>query len=90
MPVLSALSLGPKRFSQLREDLQPISPKMLDSTLKKLIRIGFVKRCGTHSQIYYELTALGLSSRPAVRKLLSWPLRQNVMLYIRESMDHKA
>lgn len=72
--VLSALEAQPLRFSELREGLSPVSPKMLDLTLKKLIRIGLVRRSayGLSSQVRYDLTDLGRSVRKPFGRILWW------------------
>lgn len=79
LPVLSALRVSPRRFSELREELQPVSPRMLGRTLRKLIQIGFVKRTATGmpTQTRYELTELGRSVAPPFARLLFWT-RHNV------------
>lgn len=90
VPVLSTLSSEPRRFFELCDELSPISSKMLDSTLKKLMRIGFVRRSGVHTQTVYELTELGVSARPAVQKLLRWPLDQGVALFSQDAGQPKS
>ena len=42
--VIWYLSGGPRRFSELRLDMPPISPKMLSARLKKLETKGVVRR----------------------------------------------
>jgi DNA-binding HxlR family transcriptional regulator len=44
MPVVYALSGAPRRFSELREELEGISPRALTLTLKELEAVGVVKR----------------------------------------------
>lgn len=73
-PVLSVLLVSPCRFSDLREQLRPISARMLGRTLKKLVQIGFVerRRLGASSAVLYELTELGRSIFPPLERLLRW------------------
>jgi DNA-binding HxlR family transcriptional regulator len=77
LPVLSALRTSTRRFSELREELHPVSPRMLGRTLRKLIQIGFVTRTATGmpTQVRYELTQLGRSVAPPFVRLLHWSQR---------------
>lgn len=60
--ILTALTAGPKRHSELRRDIGGASQKMLTQTLRGLERDGLVARTVTASvpvRVDYELTALG-------------------------------
>lgn len=73
--VALALRAQPRRFNQLRRDLDGVSPRMLARTLRGLERDGLVSR-SVHPtvppQVDYALTALGQSLLQAVDALLQW------------------
>lgn len=77
LPVLSALYVSPKRFTELLEILKPVSRRMLDRTLKKLTQIGLVSRAThrTTSPPKYELTELGRTLAAPLNKLVGWSER---------------
>jgi DNA-binding HxlR family transcriptional regulator len=74
LQVLSLLHSSPRRFTQLRKELQPISPRMLGRTLKKLTQMGFVRHSelGAPPQLRYEVTDLGRSVSEPLGRLLDW------------------
>lgn len=67
--VIWSLRAGPRRFSELREDIPPISAKVLSTRLSELEERGVLTR---HVQptsppsVEYELTALGSELIPAL------------------------
>ena len=73
--VVGSLGQRPKRFSQLRRDVEGISQKMLTSTLRTLERDGLCKRTvypTVPPSVEYELTALGKDLLKPVQSLAKW------------------
>ena len=73
--VVIALLERPRRFNDLKRQVDGISQQMLTRTLKALERDGMVDRAvraTTPPQVDYSLTALGLSLSTAVRQLADW------------------
>ena len=73
--IVGALSAGPRRFSQLRREIEGISQKMLTATLRDLERDGFVMRTVTPSippRVDYELTEMGRELREPLHVIGSW------------------
>lgn len=73
--IIRELLLGPKRFSDLGDRLEGVSPTMLTGRLNALIDSGVVQRSSLpppfNTQVY-ELTPAGLALRPAIRELIRW------------------
>lgn len=72
---LVALGGGPRRFNQLRRDLEGVSQQMLARTLKALERDGMVTRTVHPSvppQVEYALTDLGASLAEEGRRVGAW------------------
>lgn len=66
------LSAGSRRFSELRQDVKPISAKMLSLRLKEMEAAGIVDRTvGDTSppSVEYSLTALGHELVPAIEAI---------------------
>jgi DNA-binding HxlR family transcriptional regulator len=73
--VLTALSDGPQRYSELARAIAGVSQKMLTQTLRALERDGLVERSVTLSvpvRVDYALTPLGRSVLPVVAAIKSW------------------
>ncbi|WP_327088814.1 helix-turn-helix transcriptional regulator [Nonomuraea sp. NBC_01738] len=73
--VLSALSAGPRRYSDLSRVIAGVSQKMLTQTLRALERDGMLTRTLTPSvpvRTDYELTDLGRSLLPVVAAIKGW------------------
>lgn len=76
--VLRELMLGPRRFSQLREDLPGISANVLTQRLGELEQRGLVvkKRLPPPASVQvYEATEWGLEAEPIVQTLGRWAAR---------------
>jgi DNA-binding HxlR family transcriptional regulator len=74
MPVVYALSAEPRRFSELRDDLEGISPRALTLALKELEAAGVVERRVTDDYPPSTVYRLASDSRPlaaAVRRIAS-------------------
>lgn len=73
--VLTALSGGSMRYSDLARTIAGVSQKMLTQTLRTLERDGLVARTVTPSvpvRVDYELTPLGDNLMPLVRAIKKW------------------
>jgi DNA-binding HxlR family transcriptional regulator len=75
LPVVQQLSIGTKRYNQLRRDIPGISMRMLSHTLKHLQRDGLVVKTTLpvvppHSE--YRLTTLGRSLLGPLNTLTDW------------------
>lgn len=67
------LSGGPRRFSELRVDIPPISAKVLTERLRQLEEQGVVQRTvmpTSPPSVEYALTDLGLELIPAIRAIV--------------------
>ena len=73
--VLTALTDGPRRYSDLSRIIAGVSQKMLTQTLRILERDGMVSRTITPAvpvRVEYELTPLGRSLLPVMRAVKEW------------------
>ena len=73
--VLTALTDGPRRYSDLARIIAGVSQKMLTQTLRILERDGLVSRTITAAvpvRVEYELTPLGGSLLPVMRAVKEW------------------
>ncbi|MFE0508376.1 winged helix-turn-helix transcriptional regulator [Streptomyces sp. NPDC058964] len=73
--VVSALSKGPMRYSDLGRKIAGVSPKMLTQTLRTLERDGILTRSVTPSvpvRVDYELTPLGSSLATLLTAVKDW------------------
>lgn len=67
------LSEQPRRFSELKDDIQGISPKVLTSRLRKLEADGIVLRTVMPTSpptVEYALTELGKELKPAIEAIV--------------------
>lgn len=75
--ILLALRDGPRRFNQLRRDVEGVSQQMLTRTLKMLERDGMATRTVHPSvppQVEYALTPLGASLADEGHRLGAWAI----------------
>lgn len=73
--IIQALSPGPRRFSELKREIEGISQKMLTATLRDLEKDGFVTRTVTPSippRVDYELTEMGRELHEPLRAIGTW------------------
>jgi len=73
--IVSTLSTGPLRYSDLQASITGISQRMLTQTLKHLERDGLVTRTAyaeVPPRVEYELTDLGRSLMDAVMAMAGW------------------
>ena len=77
MLIIMTLSAGPRRFNELKRQIDGISQRMLTLSLRGLERDGLVSRTVTPSippRVDYELTELGISLREPVKGLGEWAI----------------
>lgn len=73
--VLSYLSAGTLRFTELKRAIGDISQRMLSQTLRSLERDGYLSRQAYPTvppKVEYTLTALGLSLLEKLEPLFGW------------------
>ena len=66
--------MGPRRFSELRVDIPPVSPKVLTAQLRKLEKRGVLRRevkPTSPPSVEYSLTDLGAELVPAIDAIVS-------------------
>jgi DNA-binding HxlR family transcriptional regulator len=75
--VVRNLRLGPRRFTELKREIDGISQRMLTVTLRSLERDGILTRT-VHNvmppHVSYELTPMGRTLREAAAPLLEWSI----------------
>jgi DNA-binding HxlR family transcriptional regulator len=72
--VIWSLSAGPRRFSELRVDIPPVSPKVLTQRLRELEQNGVVHRevkPTSPPSVEYSLTDLGAELVPAIEAIVA-------------------
>jgi DNA-binding HxlR family transcriptional regulator len=82
--IVRSLNDGPRRFSELKRDVEGISQRMLTLNLKTLERDGFVTRTVYPTippRVDYELTALGHSLSDPLGVIAQWAItnRQRIV-----------
>ena len=73
--VVLVLLDGPRRFSQLRDRIGGVAPKVLTETLRRLERDGILTRTAYPEippRVEYELTPLGRSLEEPIRAIATW------------------
>lgn len=76
--IIMALMHGPKRFSELKRQVEGISQKMLTQTLRELEEDGIVHRTVTPiipPRVDYELTAMGRELQGPLAAISDWTQR---------------
>ncbi|WP_108810694.1 winged helix-turn-helix transcriptional regulator [Sphingorhabdus sp. Alg231-15] len=72
--VIWSLRAGPRRFSELRIDIPPISPKVLTARLRELESRGVIIRDVKDTSppsVEYSLTTLGSELIPAIEGIVN-------------------
>jgi len=73
--ILHMLLSGTKRFGELKQNIPPISQKMLTQQLRELEADGIVQRkvyAEVPPKVEYSLSARGESLRPILESLYAW------------------
>jgi DNA-binding HxlR family transcriptional regulator len=73
--IIRELLLGPKRFGDLQDHLDGMSPTLLTARLAALIDSNVVRRITLPRPVnaqLYELTDIGREIQPAIRELIRW------------------
>jgi DNA-binding HxlR family transcriptional regulator len=73
--IIRELLLGPKRFGDLLDHLDGMSPTLLTARLTALIECNVVRRISLPRPVnaqLYELTEIGREVQPAIRELIRW------------------
>ncbi|MFD1794860.1 helix-turn-helix transcriptional regulator [Paracoccus aurantiacus] len=73
--ILWSLKSGPRRFHQLRDDVEGISERVLSATLKSLCRNGLTMRhveASIPPKVSYELTPTGKGLLSVMEGLTGW------------------
>ncbi len=68
------LSHSPRRFSELKDDLKTIAPKVLSDKLKKMESDGILERVVKDTNpptVEYSLTKLGLEFKPVLEAIVT-------------------
>jgi DNA-binding HxlR family transcriptional regulator len=80
LPIILSLMQGPKRTSSLLKDIDPVSPKMLVQTLKKLEDADLIERKVypvVPPRVEYALTETGLGLNEVLSKLFEWSAKRS-------------
>lgn len=73
--VVRSLRHGPRRFTEIKRDIDGISQRMLTVTLRGLERDGILTRTVRNvmpPHVSYQLTPIGTTLREAAAPLLAW------------------
>ncbi len=71
--VIWCLRAGPRRFSELRTDIPPVTSKVLSTRLRELEQRGVISRTvmpTTPPSVEYQLTPLGTELIPALEAVV--------------------
>src|SRR6185369_12089734 len=73
--IILTLAEGPRRYTEVAQRIEGVSPKMLTLTLRQLERDGLVRRT-VHAvvppRVDYELTPLGATLLETIQPLVTW------------------
>ncbi|GAC1424674.1 MAG: hypothetical protein NVSMB7_00720 [Chitinophagaceae bacterium] len=78
LPIIIALSSGPKRFKDLQRSLEDITPKILSKELKELKMNEFVSRtvyATSPVSVEYKLTKYSQSLNNIIAEMREWGLQ---------------
>ncbi|WPP50021.1 winged helix-turn-helix transcriptional regulator [Catalinimonas niigatensis] len=84
LPIIIALSFGPKRFSQLSREIPDITDRMLSKELRDLEMNELVRRKVYDTfpvTVEYSMTDYGATLQKVIQELRNWGLqhRQRIM-----------
>ena len=90
--VVTTLSRGQMRFSELKREIGDISQRMLTLTLRSLERDGFVTRTvhpTVPPRVEYELTELGKTLIDPLEAIAAWAIEHRLQVAdARKTFDH--
>jgi DNA-binding HxlR family transcriptional regulator len=94
LPIIIALSSGPRRFKDLQRELEDITPKVLSKELKELELNEFVTRtvyATSPVTVEYELTKYSQSLNKIIDEMRDWGVqhRKRMMSNSRVSKKEK-
>jgi DNA-binding HxlR family transcriptional regulator len=75
MLVIRELLTGSEHFNELRRGVPRMSPTLLSTRLRRLVRAGLVERQASGGAVRYVLTQAGQELRPVVEALGVWGTR---------------
>lgn len=78
LPIIGSLLYDKKRFKDLENDIEKITPRMLSKELKELELNGIVKRTVYNTipvKVEYELTPSGRSLGSVLDAMIEWGLK---------------
>lgn len=70
--VVRELIAGSTRFNELQKGVPLMSPSLLSTRLKQLVKAGVVQREGNPGNVRYTLTQAGSELRPVIELLGAW------------------
>jgi len=92
--VISLLGNGPRRFTELRREIDSISQRMLTLTLRQLERDGLVQRTVypiVPPKVEYRLTPLGSTLLETIQSLVHWTVEHRAEIHAaRAAYDARA
>lgn len=70
--IIRELIAGSTRFNALQKGVPLMSPTLLSSRLKQLLKAGVIDRKGSPGHYHYALTEAGLELKPVIELLGAW------------------
>ena len=92
LPIIIALSEGPKRFKELQRTVEDITPKILSKELKELELNDFVTRHVYDTMpvsVEYELTQYSHSLEEVITSLYKWGLQHRKHIYAKHKKKER-
>jgi DNA-binding HxlR family transcriptional regulator len=93
LPIIVALSTGPKRFKDLQRSLEEITPKILSKELKELELNEFVTRtvyATSPVTVEYELTKYSQSLNKIIEEMRDWGVQHRKRMMSNSRKEKKA
>jgi len=87
LPIIIALSTGPKRFKELHRSLDEITPKILSKELKELEMNDFVTRtvyATSPVSVEYALTKYSESLNSVIEEMKNWGIQHRKRIMKKE------
>jgi DNA-binding HxlR family transcriptional regulator len=92
LPIIIALSEGPKRFKELQRTVEDITPKILSKELKELELNDFVTRHVYDTMpvsVEYELTQYSHSLDEVITSLYKWGLQHRKHIHAKHKKKER-